>query len=331
MKTVTSFRFTKEGYDPFIDFLKGVCILWVVITHAITPPIHDYSLFCLWGDMAVPLFLMIQCVHVYKKEQQPSPISCGKIWKRIIKPFLYVQSIILTLGIAKDVVQQRSPLDFVNQFLLSGGFGRGSYYPKMYLEFAILIPLFYPLFKRDSRMGGGVLLLISVVVEVLFCYIDFYPLWQWFCFRYLFLIYLGYMVATRGIKLNNKTVALSVLSVLFVLFSQYGDVNMEPLFYDNPWTIYHWPAYIFVVFLLIPFLYLIFQKVPKRVKQYTMLCGKYSYDIFLFQMLVFFVTDITIQSKVINYSFFITILFMLFVTMVSIVPIVWYREMVNKK
>lgn len=65
-------KFKKEGYDPFISYLKGVCIFWVILTHTITKDVHDYSLFCLWGDMAVPIFLAIQCVHVYKKESKPN-------------------------------------------------------------------------------------------------------------------------------------------------------------------------------------------------------------------------------------------------------------------
>lgn len=57
----------KDGYEPFIDFLKGVCIILVIITHTIPYEIEHYSLFEIWGRTAVPIFLIIQCYHVFKK------------------------------------------------------------------------------------------------------------------------------------------------------------------------------------------------------------------------------------------------------------------------
>ena len=59
-----SITLQKEGYDPFIDYLKGVCIFLVVLTHFL--PHTEYILFPLWGDQVVPLFLLIQVFHAYK-------------------------------------------------------------------------------------------------------------------------------------------------------------------------------------------------------------------------------------------------------------------------
>lgn len=146
--------FCRTGYDPFIDYLKGVCILWVVITHAITPIIHDYSLFCLWGDMGVPLFLLIQCIHVFKRGDNHYSINWGKIWKRVVKPFLILQILFFLIGVSKYILLHRDPTVFINNFIILGGTGRGCFYPKMYIEFAILILLFYPIFRRSSKMGG---------------------------------------------------------------------------------------------------------------------------------------------------------------------------------
>ena len=148
--------FKSDGYDPFIDFLKGVCILWVVLTHAFNQELHDYSLFCLWGDMAVPMFLLIQCTHVYKKDDRPAPINWRKIWSRILVPFISVELIILMVGLFAYYVANKSITDFISNFFSQGGIGRGSYYPKMYIEFAFMIPLFYPMLKRNTKvMGGG--------------------------------------------------------------------------------------------------------------------------------------------------------------------------------
>ncbi len=146
--------FKREGYNPLIDYIKEIRILWVVLTHAISTKMHDYTLFCLWGDMAVPLFLLIQCIHVYKKEEKPNAINWRKIWQRIIKPYLLVQFVILVIGVFFYYLIKESPSAFIHDYILLGGQGRGSFYPKMYLEFAILIPLFYPVFRLNSRLGG---------------------------------------------------------------------------------------------------------------------------------------------------------------------------------
>ena len=59
--------FKNYGYDPQIDYIKGLCILFVIWTHAINRSELGYILFPYWGDTAVPIFLIIQAFHYYKK------------------------------------------------------------------------------------------------------------------------------------------------------------------------------------------------------------------------------------------------------------------------
>ena len=58
--------FKRSGYDSFIDFLKGICILLVLLDHSLSL-IKEYSLFAIWGRPAVPIFLLIQVFHAYKR------------------------------------------------------------------------------------------------------------------------------------------------------------------------------------------------------------------------------------------------------------------------
>lgn len=67
MKGTCSLTFNRDGYDPLIDYLKGLCILFVVIQHSIPTALHHYTMFALWGRLAVPIFLLIQVFHAYKK------------------------------------------------------------------------------------------------------------------------------------------------------------------------------------------------------------------------------------------------------------------------
>jgi peptidoglycan/LPS O-acetylase OafA/YrhL len=41
----------KNGYDPFIDFLKGWSILMVILTHALPNSVRDLTFFSVWGGV----------------------------------------------------------------------------------------------------------------------------------------------------------------------------------------------------------------------------------------------------------------------------------------
>lgn len=55
-----------RGYEPLFDYLKGIAIIMVVLAHG-TGCLKDFLLYPLWIDQAVPLFIMIQVFHAYKK------------------------------------------------------------------------------------------------------------------------------------------------------------------------------------------------------------------------------------------------------------------------
>lgn len=44
---VNQFKFKTEGYEPFLDFLKGCCILFVIGSHCL--PAQQYILYPIWG------------------------------------------------------------------------------------------------------------------------------------------------------------------------------------------------------------------------------------------------------------------------------------------
>lgn len=111
--------FNKYGYDPFIDFLKAYAIIMVVFTHCIPTSVHDYLLGCLWIDVQVPLFLLIQVFHAYKKERTPE-VNIKKMATRIVLPFAFIQIVIfvvLALFSKEDIYK------LLNTCVLGGGTG----------------------------------------------------------------------------------------------------------------------------------------------------------------------------------------------------------------
>ena len=230
----------KDGYDPFIDYLKGVCILFVVLTHCL--PKQEYILFSLWGAQAVPLFLLIQVFHAYKKgiEQVQLSFNLKKLFHRILKPFLFLLCIeVVLLSIYRQ--------DFVSVLkgaILAGGIGPGSYYVWIYLQFFFLLPIVAVIIRKlklNSFWCFFGFTLLCVIVEIICSYIHPHPaIYRLLFIRYIYLIYLGYLWVSFGIVINKLTASLSLLSIVFILLFAYGDLNLEPLFYSNAWYLCHW-------------------------------------------------------------------------------------------
>ena len=68
MMNPVKIEFERTGYDPSIDYVKGLCILFVIWTHCMTREELRLILFPFWGDAAVQIFLTIQVFHFFKRD-----------------------------------------------------------------------------------------------------------------------------------------------------------------------------------------------------------------------------------------------------------------------
>ena len=89
----TTLHLRKRGYDPFFDFMKGICILCVIWLHTM-PKAETGAVF--WGSQAVPLFLFMQVFHALKGGRIRFP-DWGKLFRRIIAPYGVTLVVILLL------------------------------------------------------------------------------------------------------------------------------------------------------------------------------------------------------------------------------------------
>lgn len=320
----------KKGYDPFIDYLKGVCILFVVLTHCL--PLQEYMLFSLWGAQAVPLFLLLQVFHTYKKGVDNISLSYDfkKLYHRIFKPFILLIVIQLTLLI---FVKQHSPNTTIKSAILSGGIGPGSYYVWIYVQFFFVLPLIGVVIQR-IRVECLLIMFVltSILFEVMCTYIHIpASLYRLLAIRYLFLIYLGYMWVIRGIEINKRTVILSFISVFFILIFQYTDINLEPLFFNNDWNIFHWICYFYVAYLFVYLLYRAFQQMGQYLKYRFIIIGKYSYEIFLLQMFVFTFFPSYESMDFIGNIYLAVLIKIVLATFLSIYPVLLYKKYIASK
>ncbi len=262
--------------------MKGYAILCVLLAHALPNP--DATGYALWGGMQVPLFLLIQVFHSFKKEPH---FSFAKLMKRVVLPFLLIQLVLITMACKQG--------DICNQLIVSiiggGGRGPGSYYFWLYLQFAVLLPLLYPLTNKLKRSQLLIIfLLVSVGCEVLSSLIHIpEPVFRLLCLRYLFLIYLGIEWVQEGIVINAKTLLLSLISIAAIIYFTYFDHSLEPFFFKTAWRYHRWICYFYVAYLLAWLLSLGYNAIRNVnwLDRFFKSIGDASYEIYLVQMAVF--------------------------------------------
>jgi Predicted acyltransferases len=292
-------EFSKEGQDHSLDFVKGICILLVVMNHSIDNATCQATLFWLWGFPAVPLFLLIQVYHSYKKGFNGIPLRLGKIWKRVVFPFLLMEILLFTYGIVLYPVKSLHSLLMASVYW--GGGGPGSYYPWVYIQFAILLPLLRPLFRH---LGEKTLLLLFLGLSMgseLACHYTNMPDWIYrlLFLRYIFLIYLGYRMVVKGIVLNIVTISLSIISIIAVYYFEIKEVDLSPLFYNSKfWPTCHWICYFYIAYPMLYLLCKLFYWLPANGKIENLFCriGNHSYAIYIFQLFYFVVVAPTIRG-----------------------------------
>lgn len=318
--------------DGYIDFLKGVCIVWVVFTHNLPQHLMDSLGFIVWGQMAVPLFLLLQCYHVFRKGFSTPDIKWSSFYNakktlhRIILPFIYttVCSGILLIISGKPV------LNVIKSAVVQGGIGPGSYYFWIYVQFLVIVP---PIFFLVKRWGGWKLHLVFIAVAQLLeilCMVSGIgePLYRLLCFRYVFLIYLGFLWSQTMIskKLEKWQVIFAIVSLIALIFIHYViDGSLNPIFHDTAWRDFHWICYYWAAFLLPWLLRYVYNKCHRKLQKAIEYIGRYSYEIFLMQMFVFTAYPIIFGGANLHGVFVILI-----TTVASILPVLLYQTIKNK-
>ena len=282
----TTLHLRKRGYDPFFDFMKGICILCVIWLHSM-PKAETGAVF--WASQAVPLFLFMQVFHALKGGRIRFP-DWKKLFRRIIAPYGVTLVVILLLT---SWAQGRLRLTLRA--------GPGAYYPFVYVQFAILIPLFAWLARAFKGHFKTALLastlLASIASELVASWLHVPNLvWIYLCARYLFIIGLAAFWLEGRIRLTPWTFLLSLVSLYFLWLFRYAHFKWPPFFFDTPWSQCHWMCYFYPAFLCPFLLGTLYRKSSKCLKKLIIALGKASYEIFLMQMCTMAVLSSVFQS-----------------------------------
>lgn len=294
---MTTITFNKKGHDDFIDFIKAYAIICVLLGHTFL--FLDKIGYAMWAGMQVPLFILVQSFHLFKKEQPF--IDLVKILKRVFLPFVAVE--VLTFFLAHFIVGY-SCNELIDRFISGGGYGPGAYYPWIYLQVALLLPFFYQLYQRCGKITVIVVtLLLCEGLEILMSVTNFpESVYRLLAIRYIFLFVLGWIWVKEGIKVNYVSIILSVVSLMSIIYFQYFSTNDEPWFFTTNWKYHRWPCYFYVAYGLTTLLYVVWRFLMRypALKTGIKYLAESTYEIFLAQMSIIFLFHKSILSFVGN-------------------------------
>ncbi len=272
-----------------LDFLKGVCVLFVVITHyAWSEEERLDLLFPFFIDMAVPLFMILSGYVSARSLQKrhathlEDGFAAGLVATRLVRfvlpflPLFILEEILLFAesGTAADVGQ-------IARELLTGGIGPGGYYVPLMVQFVFVFPLVFYVVERFGLYGvllcGAGNLAFEILKSAYAMNVETYRL---LIFRYILLIAFGCYMASRHRKRHLAlSLAAFAAGVVYIVVFRY--LGYTPLITDM-WTGTSMWAVLYVIPLSAPLLECKYLKNPV-----DELLGKASYDIFLVQMVYY--------------------------------------------
>ncbi len=275
--------------QPFLDVLKGICIIMIIITHYKWTKIErNILLFPFWVNMAVPIFMIISG-YVYAKSYSRKSIDTLKeaysprnMVNKIIRfsvPFIVILAI--EIAVRTNVLEINFKM-LIKSFLI-GGYGPGSYYYPVMIQFVLIFPIIYFVIRKYDFNGliicGGINAVFEVFQRIIGLNEEIYRL---LLFRYILLIAFGCYLNVGIRKIRKIEYLLS-----FIL----GSIYIWVVCYTNyiPKVIIYWSSTSFIAGLfVIPITAVLIKNV--NFKFYLLeILGKASYNIFLVQMVYYLI------------------------------------------
>lgn len=274
----------------FLDYLKAICVIMVIITH------YDWTdktspFFTMLINMAVPVFMIVSGYNFAMSNRKKADGSLKKMYGwSMIKPklvrFLVPFFAICLIEILLLIHEKRS-IDPFRLFLL-GAYGPGSYYVPVMLQLLIIFPLIYILVERNAKLGIAVAAVANLLFEiaVLVFEIDKYY-YRLSIGRYILLIAFGcylYLHPEQRVK-RHQMVAMFIVGFAYIVAVFGFDRDLVLFGY---WKTTAMP----VAFYIFPIVVMLFRKfyhstIPGRAGALLTWIGQASYHIFLVQMVYY--------------------------------------------
>ena len=280
---------SKQRLD-YLDAYKGVCILFIIFTHAGWSDQQRLRLFFpFWIDMAVPVFMVItgfvSAMSFSRKQyglrQAYQPKAIMTKWLRFIIPFTPV---FLAELFAKIIIlRENVSLLQMAELYITGAEGPGSYYFPVMLQVVLMFPLIWWCVSKYQLKGLLLCFSINVGFEALKTILEMpVSIYRLCAFRYIFLLAYGsylFSVHEREQKNSWAYYLAGVMGAVYIIgFNYYG---LTPVFTEQWKT-----TCVFAVLFIVPIMKLLVEH-PSLNNRLLQTIGKASFNIFLTQMMYY--------------------------------------------
>ena len=299
---------------PIIDYLKAICIIFVIINHCSVLATNDpFYLFLI--RMAVPCFIMISGYtfsQSYEAKTFSQMYSFTNIRRKVFRytiPAIITCSLYIILLILSGRAQNFQSC--ISIFFL-GLYGLGAYYYDIMIQFIFIFPIIYIIIKKWDLWGVAFIAFLNLFFELFYnTHYNNSPLYRLLVFRYIFLISLGvYLYMHRHNKLNPyHLIQILCIGIIYLLLPSHLNYSYH--------IFYHWgDTSMMVGFYVFPILYFIIStghdfRFSNILEKGLSIIGKSSYHIMYVQM-IFFTIKNTVYTYIIDISQFGTIVEVLF-------------------
>lgn len=267
-----------------IDILKGVCIIFVIVTHFASSEETLRFLFPLWIVMAVPFFMIISG-YVYAGSYIRNDI---KSLSDAYRPkFLIDKMIRYTIPYTVAWVIEFLWFWFFDDRVLGwkaflvGGYGPGGFYYPIMMQFIFTFPVIFFIIKKYDFYGLLLCGAANCLYEILrYAYGMNGECYRLLIFRYILVIAFGCYLSLRTRRVKKIWGYVSfIVGLLYIILISYTAYS--------PKIITYWTGTSFVSCLyVLPIAALLIDKCKVKLKALELI-GKASYNIFLVQMIYY--------------------------------------------
>lgn len=280
----------KKSRIDFLDYLKAICVILVVITHYDWESKESY-IFTMFINMAVPVFMIISGYNFAMSNRKKTDGSMHQMYSpRVIGPklerFLVPFTGICLVEILLLAIEDKDINPFRIFFL--GAYGPGSYYVPLMVQLLVIFPIIFKLVEKSAKWGIILTGCVNLIYEIAVVIFEMDKYYYRLCIgRYLLLIAFGcylYLHPERRLK-KHEIIAMLLIGLSYIVFILGRDVDTT-LF--DFWK----PTAMPIAFYIFPIVVLLFRAfyhchIAGFVGNMLSMIGKASYHIFLIQMVYY--------------------------------------------
>lgn len=202
-----------------IDYLKALCIVFVIILHC-NKPFQlelDRSPFWVFGfKMAVPLFMMLSgytaAMSQMLKGNFYEQYRIKVVIKKLLRFTMPIVVCVLFWLLTQYIKGTSLNVELVYNTILFAHFGSGSYYYHLMIQFVFLSPLIVELVRRYEEKGVVAIILTNLLYEIVFHMLGLEEeIYRVLIFRYLAEIVLGAYIFLKKERVKGRTLCMSII------------------------------------------------------------------------------------------------------------------------